>query len=435
MSAPYNETELEVRKKILENLLKELSYHLRIGEISQAEYQRIKDSSGLILATSTRRFGLPKYFTYSLDELETKGNLPYADFITLSQDDYLSHIKDLETVVVTQREQKGFMEKYLPSLNAQNISPVEKQRKFEEVNRAFQLGLSPSQLPEYNETQSYWRNTGQMPQLLEEQNQRGLQQYYQLRENQGQQAAQGMQGMFGGLQQRYNQQPQQDMANQWDAIKGDILGNLQSPVNWIQKWQIENAVNPYNMNPPDLGQRIEQLRAESEQYGKAAKDVQSKLSNPNNRLTLGGIANPQTSEEQWAATVLAANENAQQQLNELEAERATEVGMWEAKGFTSDGGIGPGDRGPVVRQETPNAPDWMVKYVPGLTAGQPITKQRMATPSPQQWRTTPSIQQQMLQGYTEWQGTSWADIAQQYQNMLPANPNIAYQWQPQRQRV
>jgi len=86
----------------------------------------------------------------------------------------------------------------------------------------------------------------------------------------------------------------------------------------------------------------------------------------------------------------------------------------------------------------PPAPEWLAKFVPSQTAGQPITKQATQTPSGQQWISTPWSQREGLRGYTEWSGgKGYQDILNEMAMMAPSTPSGAgrTQWSPAKQRA
>lgn len=86
-------------------------------------------------------------------------------------------------------------------------------------------------------------------------------------------------------------------------------------------------------------------------------------------------------------------------------------------------------RGPArpKRPTLPVAPKTLAEFVPGLVAGQTITKEPVTTPSGQQWMATPWSQREQLRGYTEWSGgRPYQDILDQMRMMLPEAPTGAF---------
>ncbi len=84
----------------------------------------------------------------------------------------------------------------------------------------------------------------------------------------------------------------------------------------------------------------------------------------------------------------------------------------------------------------PPSPEWLPKFAPSQTAGEPITKGQVVTPSGQQWGATPWSARQGLKGYTEWSGgRGFQDVLEQMAMMQPETPAGRPQWRPARQRV
>ncbi len=73
---------------------------------------------------------------------------------------------------------------------------------------------------------------------------------------------------------------------------------------------------------------------------------------------------------------------------------------------------------------TPPTPEWLAPLAPWLTAGQPITRGQMPTPSGQQWQTLSPSTLAGLRGFTQWKGAgrSFADIQAEMQQMQPEAP-------------
>jgi len=93
-----------------------------------------------------------------------------------------------------------------------------------------------------------------------------------------------------------------------------------------------------------------------------------------------------------------------------------------------------------VPQPYPNAPGWLPQYVPGLQAGQMITKQEVPTPSGQQLTAMPSNQLEELGYYGKWAGGltgkyPWEQLTESANLMQPRTPAGAGRasWTPSRQ--
>lgn len=84
----------------------------------------------------------------------------------------------------------------------------------------------------------------------------------------------------------------------------------------------------------------------------------------------------------------------------------------------------------------PPAPRWLPRFAPRQVAGQPITRQRIPTPSGQLWARTPWSERQGLGGYLEWAGYDpLQDILDRMQMMRPVTPPgiSGRRWMPYRQ--
>ncbi len=91
---------------------------------------------------------------------------------------------------------------------------------------------------------------------------------------------------------------------------------------------------------------------------------------------------------------------------------------------------------PTPRPTAPPTPAWLPQFAPWLTAGQPIERGQMPTPSGQQWQgITPSVMGG-LRGFTKWGGAgrSLEDIFAAMQRMQPEAPwGGRGRWQTARQ--
>jgi len=85
---------------------------------------------------------------------------------------------------------------------------------------------------------------------------------------------------------------------------------------------------------------------------------------------------------------------------------------------------------------TPEAPQWLARFAPSQTGGEPITKQKTVTPSGQQWIATPWSEREGLRGYMDWSGgRGYQDMLNQMAMMQPKTPYVTGRWSPARQRV
>lgn len=86
----------------------------------------------------------------------------------------------------------------------------------------------------------------------------------------------------------------------------------------------------------------------------------------------------------------------------------------------------------------PPTPDWLPSFAPSQTAGTPVSKGQVVTPSGQQWSQTPWSVREGLRGYMGWSGgKSYQDMLEK---MAMTQPNTPYgagrtSWSPATQRV
>lgn len=110
-----------------------------------------------------------------------------------------------------------------------------------------------------------------------------------------------------------------------------------------------------------------------------------------------------------------------QSVQKYDIKKATELGREEQTAWSRRGPDRP------KRPTLPVAPKTLAEFVPGLVAGQTITKEPVTTPSGQQWMATPWSQREQLRGYTEWSGLRpYKDILDQMRMMLPEAPAGAF---------
>lgn len=95
---------------------------------------------------------------------------------------------------------------------------------------------------------------------------------------------------------------------------------------------------------------------------------------------------------------------------------------------------------------SPTTPEWLPQFAPSQVAGEPITKEKVTTPTPEQWAKTPWSVREGLRGYTEYAGfrpyteilediatTQGREEAQKV-SALPRTPYVSGRWSPARQR-
>ncbi len=84
----------------------------------------------------------------------------------------------------------------------------------------------------------------------------------------------------------------------------------------------------------------------------------------------------------------------------------------------------PRKKRPISRPTAPPTPEWLPQFAPWLTAGQPISRGQLPTPSGQLLSRTPPSVLAGLKGFTQWKGAgrSLEDILAHAQQMQPRRP-------------
>jgi len=194
-----------------------------------------------------------------------------------------------------------------------------------------------------------------------------------------------------------------------------LLGQPMGPSDWITQYQIQHMENPYK--GPTYKERKEK---EYKEWAQA---------NPEHTPISAVMKKRGTG--QWISPKLATEAG-------LEGRVTTEGGYGKAGGPMSEAFPMHRISGRTERrepQEYPNAPAFLTKFVPGLTAGEEISKEKMRTPSGQQWAKTPWTQREMLSGYGEWAGQPLIERLEHMQRMQPKTPSgtARKRWTPAKQ--
>lgn len=187
----------------------------------------------------------------------------------------------------------------------------------------------------------------------------------------------------------------------WESSRQAILGQLTGPADWIRRWELTHAPNPFARQPDETT------------YG-----VDRETGFPQAMHTISPYAG-----EEWYR-----NKAGETMIVDPESLTDTDLQMIESGDWTR---VRPGRK---ITPPTAPAPKWLPGFVPSQTAGQPITKARTQTPSAQQWGRTPWSVKEGLRGYTEYAGfRPFEDILGQMEQMRPT-PSPAGAWRPARQR-
>ena len=218
-----------------------------------------------------------------------------------------------------------------------------------------------------------------------------------------------------------------DMSGAFESARQSILGSLSAPSDWIKRWEVQNAPNPYTPQPQS---QLEQKQSElsdtetrANMFDQMADEAEKLVTELSSNQDYGaGTPNE--------ATVLTqARNDITNYRNAAQAERA------RAGVFQTDVTYLQGQPQPVPSQAggRGNAPSpaWLPMFAPGQRTGRAITKENVATPSAQQWTATPWSVQQGLSGYLDWAGyRPMADILGDMARMLPNAPGGGARWSP-----
>jgi len=211
------------------------------------------------------------------------------------------------------------------------------------------------------------------------------------------------------------------------AYRQQILGELSQPEDWISRWMAGHAINQQQQRA-GIGGAIRRMEQSGQALWEETQAAPQTMPAPpvpsggpmggpmgeiGGQMPQGEMANPERLKlEAKLAAARAKYAEALQQQQETEALLA-------------------------AQPQTAPAPPWLSRFAPSQTAGQPISKQNIRTPSAQQWGATPSSQRAGLGGYMEWTGgRNLADLLSHMQTMLPEQPGGAgrERWAPAIQR-
>ena len=196
----------------------------------------------------------------------------------------------------------------------------------------------------------------------------------------------------------------------WEQQQEAELAGMTAPSDWITRWMMTAGLQQQR--------DTRRLEGQVESRGEASDIAWSNYARTRQQVE---------GDEDWQQTPRVAQRTIAEKESKYWSLRAKELEAQEELELVTGTPIG-----------TPEAPEWLSKFVPGQTAGQPISKGRTTTPSGQQWTQTPWSQREGLRGYTEWAGyRPFQDILEQMAMMAPRTPTGAgrTQWKPATQRA
>ncbi len=214
------------------------------------------------------------------------------------------------------------------------------------------------------------------------------------------------------------------MELQFEKDRNALINALPSD-DWIRRWTMTNQPNPYRAARLDREQRTvgSQLQAGvtalESTLDRQTAEVQNLTVQVANMFQTGDTS---TAFDQAADKLAKARET-----------RTATYDLWnKTKKESEDWTPQPPE---AVAQPYPNAPEWLPQYVPGLAAGQMITKQNIPTPSGQQLTRMPVSQAGQLGSYADWAANytgqrQWKDILGEAKLVQPTTPFGRTRWQP-----
>ncbi len=211
--------------------------------------------------------------------------------------------------------------------------------------------------------------------------------------------------------------------------RAETLAQLKSqPQSWIEAYLYERAGQPSPGTPAQDAlvrsrannwiTRDQAKQAEEELYTKYPQ-LQGSLNSV--RAWWPNITDPEVLRD--AQQVFMAQQKAQE----------TQAAVEQAQNlYSSEGSAERQALQGWRRAQLPPTPEWMPSYVPGLEAGEPITKERARVASGQLWGQTPWSQRQMLGGYLQWASPygppTLTDYEQMVESMLPQKAEKTPRW-------
>lgn len=229
-------------------------------------------------------------------------------------------------------------------------------------------------------------------------------------------------------QQKSEEQVRKEKELEFELEKERYLANLGgNPADWIKRWEAKHTPNPFAKPPFGLTEQGEQYSQLAQAHLGKAQSIYSRLPYTAGLPYSVGQDTGTVTEAQLAEALDALRVAKEQEIlaTQTRGEVAKELAYREATG------IYPSPRLPT---NVP-APYWLSQFVPSQTAGKPITRERVGTPSPQTWGATPWSVQQGLSGYAEWAGGEpLTDIIGRMESMIPAGGQ-RQRWLPKRTRT
>ncbi len=201
------------------------------------------------------------------------------------------------------------------------------------------------------------------------------------------------------------QRGEREQGKDWDKWRANILGELDPDRDWIQKAELEAKVNPFggDISP---SQELRNVEDELARYERAGGRILKQMKDPNDPLTIQGVANPTTPQEQAAAQILLNWQGLTQDVTRQEGELALDIQTRKEQPPRE-----------ARQPTTPATPAWLGQLYPEL--GTNISKITPTALSGQAFVRLDPSQRQQWAGFVEWSGGRPEDLLAQTQRRLP----------------
>jgi len=262
-------------RQLLEEYLTRLQRWLELkvarGEITQQTYQQMMMDAGRAVNEPGRWGWGYRWYDKNIDQLLEQGDisLPYFDEIMVKRGDYWLWEEEMRSQqtslrqagIKTQQAQakaQTTKEGYIPYLDAYlrkkgGISPAERQEILADASQQIEMGVPPQRNRYYTDVRSWLKEQGQefgaLVAITHQQNLSAQRKWFAEMETKklqeradvygrGQIAEWG--GAGGGLIQK--RQAELGAFKQWQPR---ALGQLEEPVDWIERWRVEHMMPPF----------------------------------------------------------------------------------------------------------------------------------------------------------------------------------------------
>ena len=214
------------------------------------------------------------------------------------------------------------------------------------------------------------------------------------------------------------------------------ISDASGPSDWITRWELIHGVLPRTQLQQIQQSQIALLEEAQSKIGAERLALEQRANQLQGQwqiqeAALRGVAAPPSFYNTAMERQVRTPETGRMGLNETESawtpEMIAEAQAWE---FAMNQAAG--------NRAAPPAPSWLAQFAPGQTTGKPITREKLTTPSGQQWTATPWSVREGLKGYADWAGFEpLTETLERVALMQPLTPSGAGRtgWRPARQRA